>query len=280
MPFILIKGTFHVLGYSPDGDSVKFKALRRSSWRKLGGRPVSGNSRDHVQLRLEGIDSLETHYGRERSHQPLGLAHEATAALLRGLRISGVRWGPAQGEVTAANDGKPGYLLARETGPYGRPICFAFRGSTSRADGSSVFMHRGMVRRSLNYLMLRYGHAYPLFYETLFPDLRGELSRAVGRARGTRRGLWRHDRSQTWFEARDLDGLQNDIPIFPKLFRRIVAHRRAGRPLSTLESRLGERITIIPRVHHTDFDYAVEVAGTRVRMTERPEDLVFGTVLR
>ena len=26
MPFFIIKGTFHVLGYSPDGDSIRFQA--------------------------------------------------------------------------------------------------------------------------------------------------------------------------------------------------------------------------------------------------------------
>jgi hypothetical protein len=28
MPFVVIKGTFHIEGYSPDGDSVRFKRLR------------------------------------------------------------------------------------------------------------------------------------------------------------------------------------------------------------------------------------------------------------
>lgn len=26
MPFFLIKGTFHVVGYQPDGDSIRFQA--------------------------------------------------------------------------------------------------------------------------------------------------------------------------------------------------------------------------------------------------------------
>ena len=35
MPFVVIKGTFHVVGYSPDGDSVRFMADDKGLWSKL-----------------------------------------------------------------------------------------------------------------------------------------------------------------------------------------------------------------------------------------------------
>ncbi len=63
MPFFVNKGTFHVKGYSPDGDSVRFKATDPSHWGLLDGPShLSSNSKKHVQLRLEGIDTLETHF--------------------------------------------------------------------------------------------------------------------------------------------------------------------------------------------------------------------------
>ena len=40
MPFVAIKGTFHVIGYSPDGDSVKFEANRAGNWSKLADHKV------------------------------------------------------------------------------------------------------------------------------------------------------------------------------------------------------------------------------------------------
>jgi hypothetical protein len=33
--YTLIKGHFHVVGYSPDGDSIKFKARNEAHWRKV-----------------------------------------------------------------------------------------------------------------------------------------------------------------------------------------------------------------------------------------------------
>ena len=281
MPFTLIKGTFHIVGYSPDGDSLKLKADNSSNWRKLRGRDVDPNSQGHVQLRVEAIDSLETHYGNPSRHQPLGLAHAATDEAMGFLGITDVVWGPSHRKVTSANDGTQGYILARSTGPYGRPICFVFPGTTSEPDGSDVFLKPDLVRESLNFRMLSIGHAYPLFYETLFFDLRQELAGAVAEARSGNSGVWATDKSNDGFDGTDLAGLENNTPIFPKLFRRLVKHHGSGRPLSDLPDRLeGERITIIPTVHHTTLDTVVEISGRTVRMTERPEDLVFGTVIR
>ena len=38
MPFNLIKGTFHVVGYSPDGDSIRFRAEDLQNWDCLTAR--------------------------------------------------------------------------------------------------------------------------------------------------------------------------------------------------------------------------------------------------
>ena len=65
MNYTLIKGSFHVVGQSPDGDSLKFRAANASLWDK-----IQTENRDLfiknfkeaagvVQLRLEGIDALE-----------------------------------------------------------------------------------------------------------------------------------------------------------------------------------------------------------------------------
>jgi len=53
MPFTIIKSTFHVLGYSPDGDSIRFRADNEANWATLSGRPPRLNARRHAQLRLE-----------------------------------------------------------------------------------------------------------------------------------------------------------------------------------------------------------------------------------
>ncbi len=281
MPFTVIAGTYHVTGYSPDGDSIKFKAKRKANWRKLGGKKVEPNARDHVQLRVEGIDSLETHYKRQSYHQPKDLAFKAGDELMRVLGIKNVVWSPSHKRVAAADDGVEGYILARETGPYGRPICFLFTGAPTAADGSEIFAKPALIRKSANYKMLAAGHAYPLFYETLFYDLRRELTLATGKARDTSKGIWAVDTSRAWFDGTDIDALQEEHHIVPKLFRRLIDLKVEGQPLSKLPAKLArERVTILPAVQHTDLDEAVEISGKRVRMKHDPENLIVRTVIR
>src|SRR5688572_8021411 len=68
MNYTLIKGSFHVVGQSPDGDSLKFRATNSMLWdsiptenREIFLRNFKEQS-GVVNLRLEGIDALETHY--------------------------------------------------------------------------------------------------------------------------------------------------------------------------------------------------------------------------
>ncbi len=37
MPFFLVKGTFHVIGYAPDEDSVRSEAENEAHWTKSSG---------------------------------------------------------------------------------------------------------------------------------------------------------------------------------------------------------------------------------------------------
>jgi len=68
MKYLLIKGSLHVVGYSPDGDSMMFKAANPALWDRLENDNKDTftekltKENGAVQLRLEGIDALETHY--------------------------------------------------------------------------------------------------------------------------------------------------------------------------------------------------------------------------
>ena len=84
MPFVTIKGSFHLCGQSaagnptgfqPDGDSMQFKPdqpklLDRLERTADAYRLTSIGS---TQLRFEGIDALELHF--EGHHQPRQCAH-------------------------------------------------------------------------------------------------------------------------------------------------------------------------------------------------------------
>src|SRR5918997_3339192 len=226
MPFSLIKGTFHIEGYSPDGDSVRFRADNKEHWAKLSGRSVELNAKDHAQLRFEAIDTLETHY--QDTHQPLELAIGALEHLLEGLGITDVEWNETRTRVTAANDGTEGYILSRAVEKNGRPVAFVYSGASREEDGSDIFLNADMMRQSLNHRALEVGVAYPTYYEGLFHDLREALTEVVGRAREAERGVWAEDRTNAGFEVEGLGSITEEHVVLPKLFRRLAEYLEAG----------------------------------------------------
>ena len=87
-----------------------------------------------------------------------------------------------------------GYVLARMTDDKsGRPISFAFAGNTGQSDGAEVRLTPAMLKTSVNYKQMRDGFAYPLYYNTLFADLRVELGKALRSAQQNGRGYWPKD---------------------------------------------------------------------------------------
>lgn len=276
MPFHQIEGTFHVVGYSPDGDSVRFGAIDEGNWNKLSGPPAELNARGHAQLRFEAIDTLETHY--ENKHQPLELATGALEFLLGELGITDVEWNDARSTVLAANDGTAGYILSREVEENRRPVAFAFVGDPPGRDGDEIFLDGELLRSSLNYRSAERGLAYPTYYKGLFSDLRAEMTAAVERAREAGEGIWAVDRTEKGFAVDGLESVTEEHVILPKLFRRLARFLGGGGPVSGFEAFLeaqAEEVTILPSAHTTHFDTVVEVEDGVVRMTERPENLVF-----
>jgi hypothetical protein len=275
MPFTIIRGTYHIQGYEPDGDSVRFGAANDASWKKLAGR-AKLNARGHAQLRLEAIDTLETHFNGQ--HQPLTLAVKALDFLLHELNISGAQFDPLMLNVSSANDGTPGYIISREVEENGRPVAFAFAGTPPEADGSSVFLTAARIKDSLNYKSVLEGLAYPTYYRGLFSDLRNELTQAVVTARAAKRNIWEKDSTNCGFAVPNLQAITDTHVILPKLFRRLVEFMRGGGSVSGFKQfmeTLAEPITIVGNTHFTHFDTVIEVQGNKVRMTERPENIVF-----
>jgi endonuclease YncB( thermonuclease family) len=276
MPFHVIRGTFHVKGYSPDGDSIRFHANNVSNWGLLSGPPAKRNGKDHVQLRLEAIDTLETHF--QGFHQPLEFAQKAMDHLMALLGITGVVWYSAGTKVEQANDGTAGYILAREVEKNGRPVAFAFSGTPPEMDGTSVFLDANRVEQSANAEMLRSGLAYPTYYKGLFPELRKALTQIVAAARQGQKGVWPKDKTIAGFAVAGLASVTDDHVILPKLFRRLAEYLEGGGPVSGFKDfleALSEEILIISTAHSTHFDNIVAVAGNVVKMTEPPENVMF-----
>lgn len=276
MGFYIIKGTFHVVNYSPDGDSIRFKADNPDNWHLLDGASVTMNGNGHAQLRLEAIDTLETHFNN--LHQPLALALGALEFLLAELHITDVQWNAARTRVISANDGTRGYIIARAVERNHRPISFVFEGEPPEDDWSSIEFYADRLAESVNYKSVEAGMAYPTYYQGLFPDLRLALTQAAADARTANRGIWAEDKTNSGFDVPNRAAIENVHVILPKLFRRLAEYLSGGGTVADfktyLES-LNEGVTIISSAHFTHFDTVVEVNGDVVRMTEPPENLIF-----
>lgn len=274
MAYTIIKGTFHVAGYSPDGDSIRFEAANPANWDKF---PFTGNAvrAKRKQLRLEGIDALETHY--EESHQPRSIALAALELLLDMLGIGDLTYNLAVTSIVAAKDGTPGYLAVLGIDGFNRPISLAFPGDTPLKDGALVEFTKLPMEKCVNLRLLKQGLAYPTFYDSM-PDALMDLFAAETRkARTKKTGIWALDRSRG-FHFHNADTIVNDVVILPKLFRRLTTFLQNASDYGTLAAYLqksGDHLLVRSTGKKTDLGALIAVDGRQISLTADPEDLVF-----
>lgn len=284
MPMLCIAGTLRVLATEPDGDSVRFYPTEAGDWARVpGAHRVRVNAGGGAQLRLDAIDALETHYaprGGASLHQPLELAHAAAAELLRWLGFRGVV--REQERVTAVReDDRPGFLLTRGADAYGRCVALLGRGEPPAASGTEVRVGVTLLRKTVNHRMLKTGLAYPTFYTKLYADLRRELAAQATAAREAGAGVYADDATQRGVRVASLRTLTDDAVILPKLFRRLAEylHLSADDPsldgFAAFLEQHDDRVLVIPTAEKTGLDALVEVTGQTVKLTHRPEELVF-----
>jgi hypothetical protein len=297
MPFTLIKGTFHLVdktkadrlvGFAPDGDSLAFKPDKISLLDRLEvvDKHYRLSAIGSVQLRFQGIDALELHFrgktGPER-RQPPPLPEDSRDFLTGRFALNPIPYSPPRFirvKPPVVRDGTAGFILSRALEIYGRPVSFVYVGSPApRRDGATVEVDGALLRKSVNYKSLVAGQAYPLFYETLFPDLRAILTTAAVNARRQRKPLWLADSSQRGLAVGGADNLEKTAVIFPKLFRRLIEYYSEGhRGMSGFARWLEEKkeqVLDLTTGGFTHFDNVVEVHGNRVKLKRRPEELVF-----
>jgi hypothetical protein len=255
MGFFLIKGTFVPGIGNPDGDSVRFIADDLANWAKLTGRGDDPGERDSVQLRFEGIDAIE-----KKATQPLARqALESMKALI--------------GHGAATPEPR-GYVLAKRFEGNGRPVCFVFAGEAGQMDGEEVFLDAAMLRTSVNYLQTKAGFSYPLFYNTLFRELRETLGEAWQDAQANGRGYCPTDASLSGVTVNSRADLATIAPVWPKLWRRLEEYLRTPRNLSGFLSFLqasGERADNLITFEQQSINHFFDVTGNKVKMTVPPE---------
>ena len=235
------------------------------------------NARGHAQLRIEAIDTLETHY--QDHHQPLQLANEAMHFLLDELGIKEVKFNEAGTKVVSARDGTRGYILSRRTEKNHRPVSFVFAGNAEEDDGAQIFLRPDRLEQSVNYKSALAGLAYPTYYTGLFSDLRKKITSAVAQARKSGgKGIWRKDKTTKGFTVSSLSSVTDDEVILPKLFRRIVNFMGDGGGIAGFKDYLAanpDPVLELTSGHFTNLDTFVELTGNQVKLTVEPENFVF-----
>lgn len=292
MSYKLIKGQFHVFypdlprnGPEPDGDTLKFKPDHPGHVLQLqssGGARVDFNGRGMANLRLEGIDALETHF--QQTHQNLQWAEAARDALIQEAGFGHVTfWNDLPNKVeTVENNPVPGYILARELDVHGRIIAFVYPGQTSMVDGAWIFLDAAMLALSINAALIRQGLAFPAFYSTLPADLREQMARMTRQARDDAIGLWPDVVATMDRPARapGLAALQN-LAIWPKLFRRLVSYFGAGfNTLDHFDAWLRadtinrDDFLLLPNAEIGNMHDLIDINGNSIRLRYRSEEIV------
>jgi endonuclease YncB( thermonuclease family) len=249
---------------------------------------VRANAHGGVQLRLDAIDALETHYTPRSSPHPWRqnpeLGDAAATAHLSMLGFDNVIRDEHEIVTSASPETRPGAILTRFADKYGRAVAVVFSEDQQPqgADASPVFLDADGLRKSVNFRLLEAGLVYPTFYSQLFYDLRNVLADTARDARARDEGVWAQDSTNTGFTLQSREQLTTELIILPKLFRRLaeylVLDDSGGVNLDGfrvfLEAK-ADRLFTVPAGQATHFDTLIEQDSQTLRLTLPPEQLVF-----
>lgn len=290
MPMLLLEGMFSILNAAPDGDSIRFIPHNPMLWKQVRGR-VRPNRLGGVQLRLDAIDSLETHFSVPgvgmRLHQPEYWGNAAADRLLAflGFDLQTIQR-RLDKTITGAEPAMlPGYILTRFADRNGRAIAFAFAGRSPQAltqpSGTWIQVEADWLTASANHDLLATGLAYPTIYSKLYPALREALILTARQARLNQVGLWTEDVTCQGFQLESLYTLTHAAVILPKLFRRLASYwltETNALGLAGVQAYLraiNDRVILPTTGEQTSLDRLLEVKDNWLRLTVQPEDLVF-----
>ena len=226
---LVISGEFVIVGKEPDGDSVRFVADDPSLFEQLDNGHLAVTSKDgSIQLRFEGVDTTELHYGQFA--QPFGAG--ARDELLKWMGFGKVKF---KGNTTIVESADPatarGSILSKKVEIHGRPVSFVLLENEAQGltSGEMVELDRPLLERTLNWRLLETGVAYYTVYTST--PLRDRLRAAALKARNAHahkgRGVWAQDSSHEFrLVNQDSIGPEGTM-ILPKLFRRCTDYLKA-----------------------------------------------------
>ncbi len=269
--FKVIKGTFHVKSYQPDGDSIRFKADDEANWMFF----PNADRDKKKQLRIEAIDALETHY--DGYHQPMPFALAALESLLALLKIRNVKYSLSVTHIVDADDEKPGFIASAGMDRFGRPISYLFPPTAALTDGAVLDISQLPLEQSINYILVRDGLVYPTFYTTTEPAVVEKFRAGVERAKISGRGLWAIDRTYD-FIIWDTRTIQNDVMILPKLFRRLVGFFDRYQDFKELPGYMikqRDNLQLINNPTPRSLASLMSIKGRRLKLKVPIEDILF-----
>ncbi|MDP1545277.1 MAG: hypothetical protein Q8L87_04580 [Anaerolineales bacterium] len=271
----VIAGTFHVKGFQPDGDSIRFQAHKPENWDFFKWGSEAEKNKKKKQLRVESIDALETHYSGY--HQPRPFALAALESLLEMLNIDSVIYSLSVTQIVDANDGKAGFIASATTDIFGRPVSYVFPKSAKFNDGVIMDSETLPIEKSVNFLLAREGLVYPTFYTTTDRVFAEKIRAVISRARKTKRGIWSIDRTPD-FMLWDVRTIQEDVLLLPKLFRRLVSFFDRYADYGKLEEYMAKQrdnLVLWDGTKKRSLADLMSISGRRLRMKTPVEDILF-----
>jgi endonuclease YncB( thermonuclease family) len=219
--FFALRGRLKIEGKQPDGDSVRFIADDRRNYQELerSERIQPTRSDGSVQLRFEGVDAPEVHYGK--AAQPLGT--EVRDHLLAWIGFMDVSYRP---DGVTVVDGTPdtvrAAILSQMAEVNGRPVSYLVvdQDDALPPDGTWVHVDDALLDRTVNARLLREGLAYLTLYTSTPKRHRRRLRSIAAEARAANRGVWAIDDTVGWLLTEPDDIGPKGQLILPKLFRR------------------------------------------------------------
>lgn len=271
----VIAGTFHVKGFQPDGDSIRFQANKPEHWDFFEWATEADKLSKKKQLRVEAIDAMETHY--EGYHQPRPFALAAMEALLELINIKNVTYSLSLTQIVDADDGKAGFIASGNVDRFGRPVSYLFPKNAKLTDGAVMNSSDLPIEDSINFQLAREGLVYPTFYTTTDRTFAEKIRAVVARARKTKRGLWSIDRTSD-FTLWDIRTLEEDILLLPKLFRRLVSFFDNYAEFSKLEGYMAKQrdnLVLWDGTKKKSLAELMKFTGRRIQMKTPVEDILF-----
>ncbi|MFF4382502.1 nuclease [Kitasatospora sp. NPDC001547] len=289
MTMTLIKGTYQIKDFEPDGDTVHFLPDDITIWSQLPGEhKVKPDDHGGANLRLDGIDALETHFqgvGPDFVHQPLDLgAHAARDALLTWLGFTDVEQGADEKVTSATPEAVSGFILTSGADTYGRCVAMVGKGVPipDAASGTALRVDVPMLHQTANHELLSRGLVYPTFYKNLPKELRLDMAATAQRARAEKapESVWANDVTHSGATIGDLSSLTDQLVIMPKLFRRVADYLRLfGPSLEHLPAFLAggddEYFLSEQRNSTKGLHRIIDVIGDTIKLRPRIEDIVF-----